>query len=72
MTAQNNCLSSNPDALHLPALGTTTDDGLLRCGGHASRVARITKYASIVTCMECIALMNENELAMRRDVPYGC
>ena len=62
-------LESNPHALHLPKLGHSTDDGITRCGQYASRVARVTKYSSIVTCMSCIKLMTESELSMRRSEP---
>lgn len=63
---------TNPQALHLPALGHTTDDGITRCGQRVSRIARVTKYASIVTCATCIARMTDGEKAMRRDTPRDC
>lgn len=68
----NTMLESNPNALHLPAIGMSTDDGITRCGKHVSRIARVTKYPSIVTCMSCIARMTEGEKAMRRNEPEGC
>lgn len=64
-------LESNPQALHVPKIGRPTDDGITRCGQQASRIARITKYPSIVTCMTCVSLMTESELAMRRAEPEG-
>lgn len=64
-------LESDPEALHFPALGHTTDDGLLRCGGSASRVARLTKFEDLVTCMTCVERMGEAELAERRRLPDG-
>jgi hypothetical protein len=65
-------LESNPEALHLPARGLNTDHGVTRCGAFVSRVSRITKYPSLVTCMTCIKRMNDWEAATRRPEPEGC
>lgn len=65
-------LESNPEALHFPALGLSTDDGITRCGVHVSRIARVTKYPSIVTCMTCVEQMTDGEKATRRAEPEGC
>lgn len=46
-------LESNPHAIHAPKPGWSIDDGLTACDARVSRIVRVTKYPSLVTCMTC-------------------
>jgi hypothetical protein len=60
-------LESNPHAIHIPKIGLSADDGITRCGQYVSRIARITRFASLVTCMTCLDRMTDSERSIRRE-----